>query len=141
MNNTIYETYTQVISKRKAIGDAEDHLLQLKENNTYRNIKHRINEHIKHADKLKTQRGKDRIYNKIAICKQRTKELYNFDYDAHINEISLIEANINILKGELKVLENELNDLRYALYTNNASSKVYEPERLCDKVWNRRSNR
>ena len=135
--DTIYETYAQVISKRKAISDAEDYLLQLKENNKYRNTKRRIAEHIKHADKLKTQRGKDRIYNKIAIHKQRTKELYNFDYDVHVNEINLIEANIKTLKNELKILESELNDLRCVLYTN----KVYEPERLCDKVWNRRSNR
>lgn len=137
MSNTIYGTYTQVISKRQAISDAEDYLLQLKENNKYRNAKHHIAEHIKHADRLKTQRGKDRIYNKIEIYKQRTKEIYNFDYDAHVNEINLIEADIKLLKNELKILEKELNDLRCALYTN----KVYEPQRLCDKVWNRRSNR
>ena len=137
MSNTIYGINTQVIYKRKAISDAEDHLLQLKENNKYRNTKRSIVEYIKHADKLKTQRGKDRIYNKITYCKQRTKELYNFDYDAHVNEINIVENNISALKNELKILESELNDLRCALYTN----KAYEPERLCDKVWNRRSNR
>ena len=92
--STICEINAQIISKREAISDTEDYLLQL-------------------------------------------KETYSFDYDSHINEFNLIEADIRLLKNELKILESELNDLRCALYTN----KVYEPQRLCDKVWNRRSNR
>ena len=44
--------------------------------NTHSFLKKYIDKQLKHAEELKTQKGKDKIYNQIERYKQQTKNVF-----------------------------------------------------------------
>lgn len=150
MDNERNTTSMQIESKESVIRYTHGCLISLKENRQYCSMKKYIDKQLKHAEELKTQKGKDKIYNQIERYKQQTKNVFKFDYDAHVNKIIETKSKLKTLEDELKMLKDKLAELQKQFemeFKNNKScSETYLSYMsanipLCDKVWNRRSNR
>ena len=143
-------TSMQIESKESTIRYTYECVLSLKENRQYRDMKTYIDKQLKHAEESKTQKCKDKIYNQIEHYKQRTKDVFGFDYDMHVNKIVETENNLKTLEDSLKMLKDKSVELQkqfeMGLKSDKPCSESYPSYmdtniRLCDKVWNRRSNR
>lgn len=143
-------TSMQIESKESTIRYTYGCLSSMKENRQYRDMKKYIDKQLKHAEESKTQRCKDKIYNQIEHYKQRTKDVFGFDYDTHVDKIVETENTLKTLEDSLKTLKDKLVELQtqfeMGLKSGKACSESYLSYmdtniHLCDKVWNRRSNR
>ena len=143
-------TSMQIESKESTIRYTYGCLSSLKENRQYCSMKKYIDKQLKHAEELKTQKGKDKIYNQIEHYKQQTKNVFEFDYDVHVNAIIETKSKLKTLEDELKMLKDKLVALQKQLEMEFKNSKSCSETYLsymsaniplCDKVWNRRSNR
>lgn len=143
-------TSMQIESKESAIRYLDACLTSLEENKQYINMKNHIDKQLKHVEELKTQKGKDKIYNQIEHYKQQTKNVFEFDYDVHVDKIIETKSKLKTLEDELTMLKDKLVELQKQFemkFKNNKScsesylSYMSANIPLCDKVWNRRSNR
>lgn len=146
LDNERNTTSLQIESKESSIRYMYEYLSRLEDNKQYSNMKNCIDKQLKRAEKLKTQKGKDKIYNQIEHYKQRTKDVFNFDYDAHVDNIIATKSKVKTLEDELKMLKDKLTQLQNQFETAYKSEESYMTYMstnvpLCDKVWNRRSNR
>ena len=150
IDNERNTTLMQVESTEGTIRYTYEYMLSLKENGQYRDMKKYIDKQLKHAEESKTQRCKDKIYNQIEHYKQRTKDVFGFDYDAHVDKIIETKNKLKTLEDELKMLKDKLVELQEQFEMEFKNSKSCSESYLsyisaniplCDKVWNRRSNR
>ena len=150
IDNERNATLMQVESTEGVIRYTYECMLSLKENRQYRDMKKYIDKQLKHAEESKTQRCKDKIYNQIEHYKQRTKDVFGFDYDMHVDKIVETENKLKTLEDDLKMLKDKSVELQkqfeMRLKSDKSCSESYLSYmdtniHLCDKVWNRRSNR
>ena len=150
IDNERNATLMQVESKESTIRYTYECMLSLKENRQYRDMKTYIDKQLKHAEESKTQRCKDKIYNQIEHYKQRTKDVFGFDYDMHVDKIVETENTLKTLEDELKILKDKSVELQKQFEMEFKNSKSCSESYLShmdtniplyDKVWNRRSNR
>ena len=143
-------TSMQIESKESTIRYTYGWLSSMKENRQFRDMKKYIDKQLKHAEESKTQRCKDKIYNQIEHYKQRTKDVFGFDYDMHVDKIIETENALKTLEDSLKTLKDKSVELQkqfeMGLKSDRSCSESYLSYmdtniHLCDKVWNRRSNR
>lgn len=102
----------------------------------YQTIKKFIIDKKAHADKLKTDKGKNKIYLKIENFKRCMKEHFKFDYDVHLKKINEYENKLKDLQDRMSILE-----ARQYTESMNATPYISINIPLPDKVWSRRSNR
>jgi hypothetical protein len=102
----------------------------------YQTIKKFITDQKAHADKLKTDKGKNKIYLKIENYKRCMKEHFEFDYSAHLEKLNEYENKLKDLQDRMNILEAK----RYA-ESMDVTPYISTNISLPDKVWNRRSNR
>lgn len=150
MDNERNTTSMQIESKESTIRYLDGCLTSLEENKQYINMKKYIDKQLKHAEELKTQKGKDKIYNQIERYKQQTKNVFKFDYDAHVDKIIETKSKLKTLEDELKMLKDKLVELQKQFEMKFKNSKSCSESYLSymsaniplyDKVWNRKSNR
>lgn len=143
-------TSMQIESKESTIRYTYECMLSLKENRQYRDMKKYIDKQLKHAEESKTQRCKDKIHDQIERYKQQTKDVFGFDYDMHVDKIIETENALKTLEDNLKMLKDKSVELQkqfeMGLKSDKSCSESYLSYmdtniHLCDKVWNRRSNR
>ena len=126
----------QIYELNQEISTTVKYLHSYESDKKYQTIKKFIADQKAHIDKLKTDKGKNKIYLKIENYKRCMKEHFKFDYDAHLDKLNEYENKLKDLQDHMKILEAK----QYA-ESMNVTPYISTELSVSDKVWNRRSNR